>query len=127
MPRGRRNAAKSATSPSNGRRRGTSSTALLREIVERTVAALVDAIDKYTRGNVADEVRAFIAAKGGAIGKIGRRGRPPGAKNRLLPCIAPGCGNPSKGPRFHYLCEKHMNAPKKDYEAWRLRAKEKAA
>jgi len=75
------------------------------------------------RGSVADEVPAFIAAKGGSASKVGRRGRPPGARKRLLPCIAPGCGNPSKGPRFHYLCEKHMNAPKKDYEAWRLRAK----
>ena len=48
-------------------------------------------------------------------------------RRRILPCIAPGCKNPSKGPRFHYLCEEHMGAPKKDYEAWREKRKEKEA
>ena len=48
-------------------------------------------------------------------------------KKRRLPCIAPGCSNPSKGPRFQYLCVKHMDAPKKDYEAWRLKSKEARA
>src|SRR5262245_19534438 len=27
-------------------------------------------------------------------------------------CIAPNCRNTSKGPRFHFLCDKHMKAPK---------------
>ena len=38
---------------------------------------------------------------------------------RDLSCIAPGCRNKSKGPRFHYLCDKHMETPKKQYEQWR--------
>jgi hypothetical protein len=87
------------------------------------VSDLVAAINQHMRGDMAAEVRAFIAAKG-TPGRVGRRGRPPGSrKKRLLPCIAPNCANQSKGPRFHYLCEKHMKAPKRDYEAWRLRAK----
>lgn len=27
-------------------------------------------------------------------------------------CIFPGCNNPSKGPRFSFLCDKHKGAPK---------------
>jgi len=100
----------------------------LRDLVARSVNDLVAAINHHFRGNMAAEVRAFIAESGGTVGRIGRRGRPAGSiKKRVLPCIAPGCGNPSKGPRFHYLCEKHLKAPKKDYEAWRLKAKEARA
>jgi hypothetical protein len=33
-------------------------------------------------------------------------------------CIKPGCNNPPNGPRFHYLCKTHQNAPKKDWETW---------
>ena len=131
MPRRRRNAAKTATPAPAGktstRRGGRLSTAAaqLRDLVSQTVSALVAAIEQHTRSNMAAEVRAFIAANGGTAGRVGRRGRPAGAvKKRLLPCIAPGCTNQSKGPRFHYLCEKHMSAPKRDYEAWRLKAKE---
>jgi len=92
--------------------------------VSRSITALVDAIHEHTRKNMAAEVRAFIAEKGATVGRIGRRGRRPGlTKKRMLPCIAPGCTNTSKGPRFHYLCEKHMNAPKRDYEVWRLKAR----
>jgi hypothetical protein len=100
----------------------------LQELVSRTVSDLVAAINRHMRDDIATEVRAFIASKGTPAGRAGRRGRPALArKKRLLPCIAPGCLNPSKGPRFHYLCEKHMGAPRKDYEAWRLKAKEKKA
>lgn len=134
MPRRRRNAAKPATTApaakTTARRGGrlSSAAAQLRQIVSQTVGALVDAIEQHTRSNMAAEVRAFIAANGATAARVGRRGRPAGSgKKRLLPCIAPGCSNQSKGPRFHYLCEKHMNAPKRDYEAWRLKAKEARA
>jgi hypothetical protein len=100
----------------------------LQDLVSRTVSDLVAAINRHMRGDMAAEVRAFIASKGSAPGRVGKRGRPVGSrKKRLLPCIAPGCTNPSKGPRFHYLCEKHRDAPKRDYQAWRLKAKEKRA
>ena len=131
MPRRRRNAASSASRGKNdsapkkgkrGRRSGSSTD--LRALVARSVNDLVAAINDHFRGNMAAQVRAFIAADGGTAGKVGKRGRKVGSgKKRILPCIAPGCTNQSKGPRFHYLCEKHMNAPKRDYEAWRLKAK----
>lgn len=37
---------------------------------------------------------------------------------KRLPCIAPGCKNESRGPRFHYLCKKHTDAPKADFRRW---------
>jgi hypothetical protein len=130
MPRRRRNAAKSGTTASKAktgkprRVRRSSAAVQLEALVSRYVGDLVAAINQHMRGNMAAEVRAFIAANGGTPGRVTRRGRPPGSrKKRVLTCIAPGCTNPSKGPRFHYLCAKHMNAPKRDYEAWRLKAK----
>jgi hypothetical protein len=128
-PRAPAASSKSGSAPKNGRRKGgrrASATAGIGAIVSRTVADLVSAIEKHMRGNVADEVRAFIAAKSGTAARVGKRGGAASlARKRILPCIAPGCTITSKGPRFHYLCEKHMSASKKDYEAWRLRAKEK--
>jgi hypothetical protein len=42
-----------------------------------------------------------------------------GAKPRgKVTCIAPGCKNPSKGPRFHFLCDEHKKVPKRDWKAW---------
>jgi hypothetical protein len=118
---------KTSSTARNGKgRRGRRSDAAtrVRDLVARYVQDLVEAIHKHTRKNMAAEVRAFIAANGGSIGRIGKRGRPAGLRRkRIVPCIAPGCTNPSKGPRFHYLCEKHRDAPKKDYEAWRLKAR----
>lgn len=97
----------------------------LGDIVSRYVDGLVGAINAHLRKNMASEVREFIAGNGHTVVMAGRRAR--ARVKRLLPCIAPGCTNPSKGPRFHYLCEKHRDAPRKEYEAWRLQAKEKQA
>ena len=130
MPRRRRAANPKATdsAPEKGKRRRSRAvvfSALLRGLVARSVNDLVKAINQNVRGDMAAEVRAFIAENGGSARRV-ERGRQPAraARKRIRPCIAPGCQNPSKGPRFHYLCEKHMGAPKKDYEAWRLKAKE---
>jgi hypothetical protein len=109
-----------------GRRgRKASNTARLSEIVTRYVSDLVAALNQHLRRNMADEVRDFIASHAGGAAVVAGRTRRAGAgRKRVVQCIAPGCTNPSKGPRFHYLCEKHKDAPKKDYEAWRLRAKQ---
>jgi len=109
--------------PRRGRRSDRS--ARLSEIVSKYVSDLVAAINQHLRRNMADEVRDFIASNGGAAAVVaGRTRRSGGGRKRVVQCIAPGCTNPSKGPRFHYLCEKHKDAPKKDYEAWRLRARQ---
>src|SRR5438128_12431172 len=93
----------------------------LADIVTRYVEDLVNAVQQEVRRSVADEVQSFLTGeKGRGLAKLLRVRR-----KRVLPCIAPGCSNPSKGPRFHYLCAKHKDAPKKDYEAWRRARQEK--
>jgi hypothetical protein len=88
----------------------------------------VSAVRLEVRRSVADEVRGFLTGNGTLAGRTATRGRrAAGARRRIVGCIAPGCPNPSKGPRFHYLCEKHKDAPKKDYEAWRKARQEKQA
>jgi hypothetical protein len=101
----------------------------LAEIITRHVDGLVSAVRQEVRKSVADEVRGFLTGGAGAAALAAGRGRRGGAgvRRRVVPCIAPGCTNPSKGPRFHYLCEKHKDAPKKDYEAWRKAKQEKQA
>jgi hypothetical protein len=69
---------------------------------------------------VADRVAAAIPA-------APRRGlgRPPGfsagakLRGRKLDmrCRYPGCKNKSKGPRFRFLCEKHLKLPKAEQNA----------
>ena len=110
-----------------GRRRGRSgrSDARLAEIVERYVSDLIEALTAEVRRSVADEVSAVLTGAGRGYAGRGRRALP--ARKRVLPCIAPNCSNPSKGPRFHYLCDKHKDAKKQDYETWRKARKEKQA
>jgi hypothetical protein len=38
-------------------------------------------------------------------------------------CIAPGCRCRAKGPRFHFLCEKHRRATTRQILRWRYRRK----
>jgi hypothetical protein len=109
--------------PTRSRRPGRP--AALADLVSRYVDDLVSAINSHLRKNMASQVREFIARNGRTLVVAGRRAST--RAKRLLPCIAPGCTNASKGPRFHYLCEKHREAPKKDYEAWRLQARKKRA
>lgn len=41
----------------------------------------------------------------------------------LHTCIAPGCRCHAKGPRFHFLCEKHRRATTRQILRWRCRRK----
>src|ERR1041384_2575039 len=75
------------------------------------------------------------AAKGGASLVVkGRRRRSSPLKGKKLDmgCRVPGCKNPSKGPRFGFMCEKHLKelSPKQQREArekWRTAHAGKAA
>lgn len=87
------------------------------EVVEREVAALVESVALLVRHGTAHEIIDRLNATDPA------RTRP----KRILPCIAPGCRNMSKGPRFHYLCEDHRNAPKRDWTAWQKAQKPRKA
>jgi hypothetical protein len=127
MAKGRRRNSAAAASATRAPRRGRrpDRSARLNDIVSRYVGDLVAAISQEFRRNIADEVRDFIASNGGSVALIAGRTRRAGTgRKKIVQCIAPGCTNPSKGPRFHYLCEKHKDAPKKEYEAWRLKARQ---
>ena len=96
-------------------------------LVKAHVSDLVNALTKVVRNNLADELNQYFQRSSGAtLGLVKRRGVRPGTK-RDMSCIAPGCKNTSKGPRFRYLCPTHMDASKKDVEAWRKARKEAAA
>jgi hypothetical protein len=133
MPRGRRSVAGGNANRMGkvGRGRGGGLTAgtdsRLADIVGRYVGDLVDAVRQEVRRSVGEEVKGYLAGQSGG-GTAGRTRRTlAGRKKNVVQCIAPGCPNPSKGPRFHYLCEKHKDAKKADYEAWRKARKEKQA
>ena len=48
-------------------------------------------------------------------GRKGTRGPSPRKGRKLdMRCRYPGCKNRSKGPRFRFMCEKHVKLPKAD-------------
>lgn len=97
-------------------------------LVQAHVSDLVNALTRAVRSNLAEELNSYFQKGKGAaqqlVGKV-KRGVRPGTK-RNMDCIAPGCKNMSKGPRFRYLCEQHLNASKKDVETWRKARKQAA-
>jgi hypothetical protein len=82
-------------------------------ILGRTARELVAAI----RASLADEVARLGRGKPGKA----TRAAPKRAVRRHLPkhCVAPGCKNPHKGPRFSFCCEEHRTASKSAREKWR--------
>lgn len=88
----------------------------LEAVIAGHVAALVADLHTLVRQRVQDEAAAFF---GGLTARAGSRRGP----KRIRPCLAPGCQQPSKGPRFRYLCDEHKGAPLKDVEAWRASRK----
>src|SRR5687767_9180215 len=120
MAKGRRASRTSESTPGTrvGRPRGgrgrAASDGRLADIVARYTSDLVDAVREEVRRSVADEVSTILTGSAASFAGRGRRGAADGRK-RILQCIAPGCANPSKGPRFHYLCDKHKDAKKADY------------
>ncbi len=95
------------------------------ELVRTYVNQLVSAISMEVRRNLGEELQSYFAG-GNGVAPRGRGGRGLLRRPRRMDCIAPGCKNQSKGPRFHYLCDDHLNASKKDVEAWRKARKAEA-
>ncbi len=93
----------------------------LNGIVAEHLRTLTLAITRAVRQNLAAELGRYLAESktttASAAPRMSRAGKD--KPRRILPCIAPHCGSPSKGPRFRYLCEKHLSAPRREYEAWR--------
>ncbi|MFH0901736.1 MAG: hypothetical protein V2A73_13995 [Pseudomonadota bacterium] len=95
----------------------------IRTIVTEWVGNLVNEVALAVRTDVVNELRSFFTQReedeASEVQRITNRlmvGRL--RTRRSMTCIAPGCKNVSKGPRFHYLCEEHAGVPAKDYQAW---------
>lgn len=98
----------------------------LAALVATHVDQLVAALERTVRDQIHTALTTYFhqALAGKPRARRGRPGRP--KARRLLPCIAPKCAKPSKGPRFHYLCEDHRKASRADYTAWRDASRAKA-
>jgi hypothetical protein len=57
----------------------------------------------------------FAERVSAALPRAGRNGaaRKASSLKRDMSCRYPGCKNRSKGPRFRFLCEEHLELPKK--------------
>ncbi|MBI4511218.1 MAG: hypothetical protein HY698_16415 [Deltaproteobacteria bacterium] len=90
----------------------------LSEIVSEHVNRLVAAISEAVREDIAGQLRDFLGGPT-SVSRPGRLARATPNGRNTRGCIAPGCMNQSKGPRFRYLCTDHLGASRKDVEAWR--------
>jgi hypothetical protein len=70
---------------------------------------------------VRQELQMSAGAKVATVAKKTVRRAAPPKKHRIhrKPCIAPDCKNVSKGPRFHFCCEEHRDAPAKTIKEWK--------
>ena len=91
----------------------------LHSILADHMSALVAEITNAVRQNIANQIGFLLTPSTPGAAKATSRRTARSGKRQVVTCIAPNCTNPSKGPRFHYLCDKHVDAPKRDYEAWR--------
>jgi hypothetical protein len=82
---------------------------LLEPIARRFAAQVAAAVVGFVEARVKREVEAAV---GRAFASARTRGRaaPPRART-IRPCRVPGCGQPSKGPRFDFFCAQHRGLP----------------
>jgi hypothetical protein len=94
------------------------------EMIETRLDKLVTDIRAELEAVVQAELRGAFGVGGATNGRRSKAVPARRAVKRWSPktCIKPGCNNPPNGPRFHYLCKTHQDAPKKDWEAWRKTA-----
>ena len=104
----------------------------IRGMLRERLDELVDELTGEIRRMAFAEVAGFVGERAGLFGAGGKpkaNGKANGKRKakRILPCIKPACGKPSKGPRFRYLCDEHKGAGKKEIEGWRKANAAKAA
>jgi hypothetical protein len=71
-----------------------------------------DAFVEHFAQIFADRISASLPSPARGSARNGAASKPRGLK-RDMSCRYPGCKNRSKGPRFRFLCEKHLKLPKK--------------
>ena len=81
----------------------------LRAIAEQHTRQLVTAIGEAVRGDILGMLPALAPRRRSSRRTI----------TRDMACIAAGCKNGSRGPRYRYLCPKHEDASEKQVGKWR--------
>jgi hypothetical protein len=86
------------------------------------ISAAASQIAAAVRQDMAAQLQRLVAgvprvttARTAVVARSSRAGNPGGKgikRNIPKTCIYPGCNNPSKGPRWSFLCEKHLETPK---------------
>jgi hypothetical protein len=83
--------------------------------IEKDLAPIIrgftDQIAAVVERQTQERIRKALLASLG-VGGAARRKRK--AQPNIRPCKVPGCGRPSKGPRFGYLCEIHRELGKRE-------------
>jgi hypothetical protein len=82
---------------------------LLEPIARRFAAQVAAAVVSFVETRVKEEVKAAVgrAFAGARVRGAGGAGR----VRNIRPCRVPGCGKPSKGPRFDFFCADHRQLP----------------
>lgn len=91
-------------------------------IVSKCVIAARTELEGLLRKAITSELADYLHGAPRANGATpAPAARPPRRKSgavQMRPCIAAGCKEMSKGPRFRYLCDRHRSAPKKRIDKW---------
>jgi hypothetical protein len=83
----------------------------IRAATQPAIDRLVDDLSNAMMVVVSKTLQAALVGAANGVSKPVRKAAsaPRRAHGRRdMGCIAPGCKNRSKGPRFSYLCEKHL-------------------
>jgi len=99
---------------------------ILEPIAQRFANEIAAAVMDLVEQRVKQETERLV---GRALEGVRAKGRPAVAArpSGVRVCRVPGCGKPSKGPRFDYFCEEHRNLPEAEKEAIKQKAKEAEA
>ena len=87
---------------------------LLEPIARRFAAQVAAAVVGFVEARVKREVESAV---GRAFASARTRGAAPRRARTIRPCRVPGCGKPSKGPRFDFFCAEHRELPAADKAA----------
>jgi hypothetical protein len=82
---------------------------LLEPIARRFAAEVAAAVVGFVEARVKHEVEAAVGRA--FSGARTRASAVPRRARAIRPCRVPGCGKPSKGPRFDFFCAEHRDLP----------------
>lgn len=82
---------------------------LLEPIARRFAAEVAAAVVDFVEARVKHEVESAVGRAFAGARKRG--GAAPRRARAIRPCRVPGCGKPSKGPRFDFFCAEHRDLP----------------